>query len=116
MYVEAMDGPFNPPKDITVRGTTELTTDWGAKLEFIDGIVGGVIDMRRFAGSLQKGILEAMQNGPIAGYPVGHDCHACSAGIGARDRCTWREDCGLAATIAVGGTEAETGLRPGLSD
>lgn len=72
MMVEAFDGqPFNPPADITVRGTTELTTDWGSKIEFIDGIVGGVIDMRRFAGSIQKGVLEAMQKGPIAGYPVG---------------------------------------------
>lgn len=71
MMVESMDGPFKPPADINVRGTTELTTDWGAKLEFIDGIVGGVIDMRRFAGSIQKGVLEAMQKGPIAGYPVG---------------------------------------------
>ncbi len=71
MYVESLDGPFKPPSDITVRGTTELTTDWGSKLEFVDGIVGGVIDMRRFAGSIQKGVLEAMQKGPIAGYPVG---------------------------------------------
>ncbi len=71
MMVEALNGPFNPPADITVRGTTELTTDWGAKIEFIDGIVGGVIDMRRFSGSIQKGVMEAMQKGPIAGYPVG---------------------------------------------
>ena len=72
MLVESLDGEFKPPADITVRGTTELETAWGAKIEFIDGIVGGVIDMRRFSGSIQKGVLEAMQRGPIAGYPVGN--------------------------------------------
>src|SRR5690606_8546480 len=35
--------------------------------------VGGVIDMRRFFGAIQKGVMEALQDGPIAGYPVG-DC------------------------------------------
>ncbi len=72
MMVEPFNGEFKPPTDITVRGVTELTTEWGSKIEFIDGIVGGVIDMRRFAGSIQKGVLEAMQKGPIAGYPVGN--------------------------------------------
>ena len=72
MLVEPMDGEFNPPADINVRGKTELKTAWGATIEFIDGIVGGVIDMRRFSGSIQKGVLEAMQRGPIAGYPVGN--------------------------------------------
>jgi len=27
--------------------------------------------MRRFFGAIQKGILDAMQHGPVAGYPVG---------------------------------------------
>lgn len=71
MLVEPINGAFNPPADINVRNTSELVTSWGAKIEFIDAIVGGVIDMRRFAGSIQKGVLEAMQRGPIAGYPVG---------------------------------------------
>ena len=71
MMVEPLKGEFNPPPEITVRNVTELETPWGAKIEFIDAIVGGVIDMRRFAGAIQKGILEAMQEGPVAGYPVG---------------------------------------------
>jgi elongation factor G len=37
----------------------------------IDAIAGGVIDMKRFATAIQKGVLEAMRSGPIAGYPVG---------------------------------------------
>ena len=72
MFVEPLDGEFSPPADITVRGVTKLSTDWGAEIEFVDGIVGGVIDMRRFSGSIQKGVLEAMQQGPVAGYPVGN--------------------------------------------
>ncbi|MEM6647058.1 MAG: EF-Tu/IF-2/RF-3 family GTPase, partial [Bacteroidota bacterium] len=73
MLIEAYDPekPFNKPDDISVRGETVIDTAWGSKIHFIDGIVGGVIDMRRFSGAIQKGVLEAMQRGPIAGYPVG---------------------------------------------
>ena len=72
MLIEPLDGEFAPPDDIKVRGVAEAETGWGSKIQFIDGIVGGVIDMRRFFGAIQKGVLEAMQNGPIAGYPVGN--------------------------------------------
>lgn len=71
MLVEAVNGPFQPPADITVRGEAEITTNWGSKVHFIDAIVGGVIDMRRFFGAIQKGVQEALQDGPVAGYPVG---------------------------------------------
>lgn len=71
MLVEPLDGEFKPPADIKVRNVQELKTSWGARIEFIDAIVGGVIDMRRFSGAIQKGILEIMQKGPLAGYPVG---------------------------------------------
>jgi elongation factor G len=71
MVVEPLDGEYNPPSDIKVRGVAVVDTDWGSKIEFIDGIVGGVIDMRRFFGAIQKGILEAAPTGPIAGYPIG---------------------------------------------
>ncbi len=71
MLVEARNGDFKPPADITVRGEAEIETDWGAKVQFIDAIVGGVIDMRRFFGAIQKGVQEALQDGPVAGYPVG---------------------------------------------
>ena len=72
MLIEPLDGEFAPPDDIKVRGVAEAQTGWGSTIEFIDGIVGGVIDMRRFFGAIQKGVLEAMQNGPLAGYPVGN--------------------------------------------
>ncbi|MGV3559233.1 elongation factor G [Larkinella arboricola] len=38
-------------------------------LEFINGIVGGVIP-REFIPSVEKGFREAMSTGPLAGYPV----------------------------------------------
>jgi elongation factor G len=70
MYVEPIDGPFEPPRDIKVRNTVENETSWGAQIEFIDAIVGGVIDMRRFFGAIQKGINEVLQAGPLAKCPV----------------------------------------------
>src|SRR6478735_2688340 len=38
-------------------------------LEFVNDIVGGVIP-REFIAPVQKGFTEAMNNGPLAGYPV----------------------------------------------
>lgn len=71
LLVEPLHGDFQPPDDIKVRAVDEHTTDWGSRIQFIDAIVGGVIDMRRFFGAIQKGVAEALQNGPVAGYPVG---------------------------------------------
>ena len=71
MIVEALEGEYQPPADISVRNKAILETGWGSRVEFIDAIVGGVIDMRRFFGAIQKGVQEALQRGPIAGYPVG---------------------------------------------
>ncbi|MEX0746894.1 MAG: elongation factor G, partial [Rhodothermales bacterium] len=72
IMVDPMNGEFKPPPDISVRNQAEVETAWGSKVHFIDAIVGGVIDMRRFFGAIQKGVLEATQDGPIAGYPVGN--------------------------------------------
>ncbi len=72
MLVGPLTDTFDPPSDIKVRGEETVETDWGATMPFVDGIVGGVIDMRRFAGAIQKGVLQAMAEGPLAGYPVGN--------------------------------------------
>ncbi len=72
IMIEPLDGEFQPPRDITKRGEAEVETGWGSKIHFIDAIVGGVIDMRRFFGAIQKGVLEAAPTGPIAGYPIGN--------------------------------------------
>jgi len=71
VLIEPLEGEFQKRPDINVRNVAQATTAWGATIEFIDAIVGGVIDMRRFFGAIQKGVLEGMQKGPVAGYPVG---------------------------------------------
>jgi len=71
MLIEPLEGDFKAPSDINVRGDYEEITSWGSKIMFINAVVGGVIDMRRFFGAIRKGVLEASSNGPIAGYPVG---------------------------------------------
>ncbi|MEZ4440548.1 MAG: elongation factor G, partial [Polyangiaceae bacterium] len=69
LIVEPLDGEYQPPPDIKVRETHTFKAPWGAEIEMVDAIVGGVIDMRRFSGAIQKGVLDAMSHGPIAGYP-----------------------------------------------
>ena len=71
MAIEPLEGEFQAPPDINVRGSSKVKTDWGAEIEFVDAIVSGVIDMKRFFSAIQKGVLETMQAGPIAGYPCG---------------------------------------------
>jgi elongation factor G len=45
------------------------TNEIKSGLEFVNGIVGGVIP-KEFIPSIQKGFTEAMKNGPLAGYPI----------------------------------------------
>jgi len=71
MMVEPLSEAFDPPEDMKQRGEHTMTTDWGARIQFIDAIVGGVIDMQRFFGAIQKGVADALREGPVAGYPVG---------------------------------------------
>lgn len=71
LLVEPLDGDFDPPDAMKVRGEATLQTDWGSRVHFVDAIVGGVIDMQRFFGAIQKGVAEALREGPVAGYPVG---------------------------------------------
>jgi len=43
--------------------------DRGQGFEFVNAIVGGVIP-RQYIPAVEKGVIEAMQNGTLAGYPV----------------------------------------------
>jgi elongation factor G len=45
------------------------TKEIKAGLDFVNGIVGGVIP-KEFIQPVQKGFQEAMKNGPLAGYPI----------------------------------------------
>jgi len=71
LLVEPNEDEFDAPSDVKVRGEETVETDWGADIHFVDAIVGGVIDMNRFFTAIQKGILNAMKEGPVAGFPVG---------------------------------------------
>ncbi|MFN3307006.1 MAG: elongation factor G, partial [Candidatus Kapaibacteriota bacterium] len=64
-YVEG-----NPiPSEFTVRGKDLYDLEWGGKLEFVNCIVGGVID-QRFMPAILKGVMEKMQEGPLTGSYV----------------------------------------------
>ncbi len=54
------------PSDITVRGRDLQTLNWGGNIEYINCIVGGVIDAR-FMPAILKGIMEKMEFGPLTG-------------------------------------------------
>ncbi len=71
LLVEPLSENFTPPDDVRVRNEDTVRTDWGSTVHFVDAIVGGVIDMRRFFGAIQKGILENSLEGPLLGYPIG---------------------------------------------
>jgi elongation factor G len=57
------------PHDLTIRDTDLTDLPWGGKLEFVNAIVGGAIDAR-FVPAVKKGIMEIMESGVVAGYPV----------------------------------------------
>jgi elongation factor G len=71
MLVEPLNGEFRPPDYVDVRDEEMVKTDWGAQVHYVDAIVGGVIDMNKFFSSIQKGTLNTMEEGPVAGFPVG---------------------------------------------
>jgi elongation factor G len=69
MRVEPWFEGLPNPEGLNLRNKEEINLDWGGKLVFCNCIVGGVIDAR-FLPSILKGVMEKMQNGPLAGYYV----------------------------------------------
>ena len=61
-YVEGMSWTTEFP----VRGSDEVSLDWGGKLIMNNSIVGGAIDAR-FMPAIMKGLMEKMENGPLTG-------------------------------------------------
>jgi elongation factor G len=61
------DAPY--ASDITVRGKDMTKLDWGGNLEFVNCIVGGVID-QRFLPAIMKGVMDKMHVGPLTGSYV----------------------------------------------
>ena len=69
MRIEPYTENAAPPGDLTVRGREVISLDWGGNLEYVNCIVGGVIDAR-FMPAILKGIMEKMQIGPLTGSYV----------------------------------------------
>ena len=70
-YKEGMPLPdtyrFNGQEfKISVRGTEEITLEWGGKVVFVNSVVGGAIDTR-FMPAILKGIMARMEQGPLTG-------------------------------------------------
>jgi len=63
------------PTGVSIRHKEEFELTWGGKMVFYNCIVGGVID-QRFIPSIQKGVMEKMQEGPLTGSYVSRcSCH-----------------------------------------
>ncbi len=69
MQVEPYVETENYPGEFSVRGKDLIELDWGGHLEYVNCIVGGVID-QRFLPAILKGIMEKMQIGPLTGSYV----------------------------------------------
>ena len=70
-YKEGMPVPdtykFNNQEfKISVKGTEEVSLEWGGKLVLINSIVGGSIDLR-FLPAIMKGVMARMEQGPLTG-------------------------------------------------
>jgi elongation factor G len=69
MMIEPWYEGLPDPTEYQVRGKELYDLEWGGKLEFINCIVGGVID-QRFMPAILKGVMEKMQEGPLTGSYV----------------------------------------------
>ncbi len=66
MKIEPYYEGMAEPTGVSIRDKEVIELQWGGKLVFYNCIVGGVID-QRFIPSIQKGVMEKMQEGPITG-------------------------------------------------
>ncbi|MCX6155920.1 MAG: elongation factor G [Candidatus Kapabacteria bacterium] len=69
MIVEPYFENMPNPAGISVRGKDLIKLDWGGNLEYLNCIVGGVID-QRFLPAILKGVMDKMHFGPLTGSYV----------------------------------------------
>jgi elongation factor G len=69
MMVEPWYEGMPDPAGLSVRGRDMYKLDWGGNLEFLNCIVGGVID-QRFLPAILKGVMDKMTFGPLTGSYV----------------------------------------------
>ena len=68
-YMDHYEDGAPTPGEFTFRGEEIDDLPWGGRLRYVNAIVGGAID-GKFIPAVKKGIMEAMQGGVMAGYPV----------------------------------------------
>lgn len=66
MMIEPYTEGMTFTNEFPIRGTDEVTLDWGGKLIMKNCIVGGAIDAR-FLPAIMKGLMEKMEDGPLTG-------------------------------------------------
>ncbi|MCB0763472.1 MAG: elongation factor G [Flavobacteriales bacterium] len=69
LRIEPWQEGMPEPHGVSVRGKETIELPTGGILEFYNCIVGGVID-NKFLPSIQKGIMEKMERGPLTGSPA----------------------------------------------
>ena len=69
MKIEPYHEGMPEPQGVSIRHKEIFDLTWGGKMVFYNCIVGGVID-QRFIPSIQKGVMEKMQEGPLTGSYV----------------------------------------------
>jgi elongation factor G len=69
MIIEPYREGMPNPDGIQVRGRDLINLEWGGKLEYLNCIVGGVID-QRFLPAILKGVMDKMTFGPLTGCYV----------------------------------------------
>jgi elongation factor G len=70
-YAEGMPDPvsykFNGQEfKMNIKSKEEKDLPWGGKLQFINSVVGGAIDVR-FMPAILKGVMDCMERGPLTG-------------------------------------------------
>ncbi len=68
-HIEPWEEHRPVPGPYQVRGEDLDDLPWGGKFHFVNSIVGGSIDAR-FVPAVKKGVLETLQRGAFAGYPM----------------------------------------------
>ena len=70
-YAEGMPDPVSykfggQEFKMNIKSKEEKDLPWGGKLQFINSVVGGAIDLR-FMPAILKGVLDCMERGPLTG-------------------------------------------------
>jgi len=69
LYIEPWSEEKPIPSQYNARASDMENLPWGGVFQFVNAIVGGSIDAR-FVPAVKKGLLEMLQRGAYAGYPM----------------------------------------------